>query len=140
MTSIPEPADPFEDDGLPAGEDGLPGKIITGDAQDGIVPPADHAIAVDDFGTTPREMAEGESLTDRLDELDGSPAGRATTRRRGHIRFGRTEPGESERTLPLDERSQGLADQRTLSVVPVRRWASARRSSSRVGVVRTLVS
>jgi hypothetical protein len=55
MTSIPEPADPFEDDGLPAGEDGLPGKIITGDAQDGIVPPADHAIAVDDFGTTARD-------------------------------------------------------------------------------------
>lgn len=68
MTSrIPEPADPFEEEGLPVGEDGLPGKIITGDAQDGIVPPADHAVAVDDFGTTAREMAEGEPLADRLD-------------------------------------------------------------------------
>lgn len=68
MTSrIPEPADPFEGDGLPVGEDGLSGKILTGDAQDGIVPPADHAFAVDDFGTTAREMAEGEPLADRLD-------------------------------------------------------------------------
>jgi hypothetical protein len=67
MTSrIPEPADPFEEEGLAAGEDGLPGKWITGDAQDGMVPPHDYPVAVDEYGVTAEEQALGEPLDLRL--------------------------------------------------------------------------
>jgi hypothetical protein len=67
MTSrIPAPADPFEEEGLPAGEDGLPGKLITGDAQDGMEPPHDYPLAVDEYGVTAEEQALGEPLDLRL--------------------------------------------------------------------------
>lgn len=63
---IPEPADPFEEEGLPVGEDGLPGKLITGDAQDGMEPPHDYPVAVNEYGTTAEEQALGEPLDLRL--------------------------------------------------------------------------
>ncbi len=63
---IPDPADPFEEEGLPAGEDGLPGKLITGDAQDGMEPPHDFPMAVDEYGITAAEQARGEPLDLRL--------------------------------------------------------------------------
>lgn len=67
MTSrIPEPADPFEEEGLAGTEDGLPSKRITGDAQDGMEPPHDYPLAVDDYGTTAAEQASGEPLDLRL--------------------------------------------------------------------------
>lgn len=67
MTSrIPEPADPFEEEGLAAGEDGLPGKRITGDAQDGMAPPQDYPVGVDEYGITAGEQAVGEPLDLRL--------------------------------------------------------------------------
>lgn len=67
MTSrIPEPADPFEEEGLPGSEDGLPGKRITGDAQDGMVPPHDYPLAVDEYGITAEEQSLGEPLDLRL--------------------------------------------------------------------------
>ena len=40
---IPDPVDPYEDAGLPATDDALPGKLITGDVQDDVVVPTDHA-------------------------------------------------------------------------------------------------
>jgi len=70
---IPEPADPFEEEGLAQGaDDGLPGKRITGDPQDDMVVPGDRPTAVDDFGTTASEEHEGEPLDLRLsrDEPD----------------------------------------------------------------------
>lgn len=67
MTSrIPEPADPFEEEGLAGQEDGLPGKRITGDAQEGIEPPHDYPVAVEEYGTTALEQSEGEPLELRI--------------------------------------------------------------------------
>ena len=67
MTSrIPDPADPFEEEGLASQEPGLAGKRITGDPQDDFVVPGDDPTAVDDFGTTALEQQEGEPLDLRL--------------------------------------------------------------------------
>ena len=38
----PDPADPYEDAGLPATDDALPGKLITGDVQDDVSRPLDQ--------------------------------------------------------------------------------------------------
>lgn len=65
MTSrIPDPGDP--DEGVPGLQSGLPAKRITGDAQDDMIPPADAPVAADRFGTTAAELAQGESLDERL--------------------------------------------------------------------------
>lgn len=67
MTSrIPDPADPMEEEGLPALQDGLPSKEITGDVQDGVAVPGDRPLAVEDYGTTAAEEAAGEPLDRRL--------------------------------------------------------------------------
>jgi hypothetical protein len=65
---IPDPPDPYEDAGLPATDDALPGKLITGDAQDDVVVPTDHATYVNDWGTTDLEAELGEPLGMRLAE------------------------------------------------------------------------
>lgn len=64
---IPEPADPFEEEGIPTQGDGLPQKRIAGDWQDGLEPPHDFFMAADDYGTTAREQSEGEALSMRVD-------------------------------------------------------------------------
>lgn len=81
MTSrIPEPGSRMEDEGLPDLGDTLPGKEVTGDAQEGFSAPGDIQTATEDvdevgtvgvtgpeeFGTTAREQAEGEPHTSRL--------------------------------------------------------------------------
>lgn len=63
---IGEPADPYEEEGLPATDNALPGKQITGDPQDDMVVPGDEPTAVDDYGTTAAEQLEGEPLDLRL--------------------------------------------------------------------------
>ena|SRR5437868_4760172 len=63
---IPDPADPMEEEGLPAMQEALPEKEITGDAQDGVAIPADEPQAVEDYGTTAAEEAAGEPLDGRL--------------------------------------------------------------------------
>lgn len=63
---IPQPADPFEEEGLPALNDGLPAKRVTGDAQDGIAAPRDSSAVAEDFGTTAAEQHAGEPLDLRL--------------------------------------------------------------------------
>lgn len=63
---IPEPADPFEEEGLPVSEDGLPSKRITGDTQDGMIAPHDYPLAVDEYGVTAAEQERGEPLDLRL--------------------------------------------------------------------------
>ena len=56
MTSrIPEPPSPMEAEGIP-----------DPDAGEEMEPPHDTATAVDDFGTTPAEVHEGESLDGRI--------------------------------------------------------------------------
>ena len=79
---IPDPGDPYEDEGLPATDNALPGKQITGDAQDDIPVPGDVPLAVDDYGTTASEQQAGEPLELRvareepevLDAVDREPA------------------------------------------------------------------
>ena len=75
MTSrIPDPADPFEEEGLASQEPGLAGKRITGDPQDDMVVPRDTPVAVDDYGTTAAEephLLERAATTD-ADESEDS--------------------------------------------------------------------
>lgn len=67
MTSrLPDPADPYEEEGLASPNADLPGKRITGDPQDDMAVPGDEPVAVDDFGTTAEEEAAGEPLDLRL--------------------------------------------------------------------------
>lgn len=80
MTSrIPDPADPFEEEGLasPDPEDG--GKRITGDPQEEMATPGDRPIAVNDFGTTAEEEIAGEPLDGRLAREEPDLLERAVT-------------------------------------------------------------
>jgi hypothetical protein len=65
-TRTPDPADPYEEAGLPATDDALPGKLITGDVQDDVVVPNDRPTYVDQYGTTDLEAELGEPLGERL--------------------------------------------------------------------------
>jgi hypothetical protein len=65
-TNTPDPADPYEEAGLPATDDALPGKLITGDVQDDVVVPNERPLYVDEYGTTDREESLGEPLGGRL--------------------------------------------------------------------------
>ncbi len=68
MTSrIPEPPSDAEAEGIPVLGDNEPEQEVTGDPGEGMEPPHDTAMAVDDFGTTEGEMAQGEPLDERLD-------------------------------------------------------------------------
>lgn len=67
MTSrIPEPPSGMEAEGIPDMGFTADTQEVTGEAGEGMEPPRDVALAVDDFGTTPREMHDGESLDGRL--------------------------------------------------------------------------
>jgi len=63
---IPDPADPFEEQGLasPDPDDGA--KRITGDVQEEVAVPAERPVAVNDFGTTLDEERTDEPLDQRL--------------------------------------------------------------------------
>ncbi|HEX4655656.1 MAG TPA: DUF5709 domain-containing protein [Mycobacteriales bacterium] len=63
---IPEPVDPFEEEGLasPDPEDGA--KRITGDVQEEIAVPGEVPTAVTDYGTTAAEASADEPLAGRL--------------------------------------------------------------------------
>ena len=77
---IPDPADPFEEEGLAQGaEDGLPGKRITGDPQDDMVVPGDNPVAVDDYGTTATEEQSGEPFDLKLSREQPDLLERAAT-------------------------------------------------------------
>ena len=75
---IPDPADPFEEEGLASQEPGLAGKRITGDPQDDMPVPGDEPTAVDDFGTTAAEEREGEPLDLRLSREEPDLGARAS--------------------------------------------------------------
>jgi hypothetical protein len=74
---IPDPADPFEEEGLASQEPGLAGKRITGDPQDDFAVPGDEPMAVDDYGTTAAEERAGEPLDLRLAREQPDLAARA---------------------------------------------------------------
>ena len=63
---IPDPADPFEEEGLASPDPDDAGKRITGDVQEEVAVPAERPVAVEDFGTTAAEEIAGESLDGRL--------------------------------------------------------------------------
>lgn len=62
---VPDVPDGLQDEGLPQG-DTQESKEATGDPQEGIFMPRDRSVAVEDYGTTEEEEAEGESLDGRL--------------------------------------------------------------------------
>ena len=67
MTSrIPEPPSEAEAEGIPDPGFSDPTQIIAGDTEATMEPPHDTAIAVDEWGTTAAEQAEGEPLDTRL--------------------------------------------------------------------------
>jgi hypothetical protein len=67
MTSrIPEKPSEHEAEGLPDPGYADPGQLESGDTEATTEPPHDTAVAVDDFGTTAREIADGESLDRRI--------------------------------------------------------------------------
>jgi hypothetical protein len=57
---------PFEDEGQADPDPMELEQVLTGQGEGTIEPPHDTAMAVDDFGTTPAEMHDGESLDGRL--------------------------------------------------------------------------
>ena len=63
---IPEPPSEAEAEGIPDPGFSDPTQIVAGDTEATIEPPHDTAIAVDDWGTTAAEQAEGEPLDSRL--------------------------------------------------------------------------
>jgi hypothetical protein len=63
---VTEPSDPFEDEGLPDPAAPEPEQLATGQAEGTMEPPHDTPLAVDEYGTTPAEMREGEPLDGRL--------------------------------------------------------------------------
>ena len=63
---IPEPPSDAEAEGIPDPGFSDPGQLAAGDTEATIEPPHDTAIAVDEWGTTAAEQAEGEPLDVRL--------------------------------------------------------------------------
>ena len=63
---IPEKPSEAEAEGIPDPGFADPGRLIAGDTEATMEPPHDTGIAVDEYGTTAREQAEGEPLDLRL--------------------------------------------------------------------------
>ena len=63
----------LDEEGLPELEEQPPGKILSGDTHEGLVPPRDYPQAVDDHGTTPGEEARGETLAQRVAREEPEP-------------------------------------------------------------------
>jgi hypothetical protein len=76
---IPDPADPFEEEGQASQEPGLAGKRITGDPQDDMPVAADRPVAVTDYGTTAAEESVDEPLDRRLSREEPDLLDRAKT-------------------------------------------------------------
>ena len=61
-----EPTSAFEDEGLPDLDAQEPEQMATGQMEGAVEPPHDTPMAVEDFGTTPAEQHDGQSLDGRL--------------------------------------------------------------------------
>jgi hypothetical protein len=97
-----------EDEGIPDHGGPAPGKRETGDAQEGLLPPADEPRAAEGFGTTAEEQREGEPLEEKLSEeapdrpsQNRPPLGRLV------------EPGSGVTDEEKDEISEEAEDDRT---------------------------
>lgn len=74
---IPDPADPFEEEGLASPDPEYAAKRITGDPQEEIAVPAEQPLAVTDYGTTLDEERSDEPLDGRLAREEPDMIGRA---------------------------------------------------------------
>lgn len=63
---LPDPASRDEAEGIPDQQELTAAQLATGQDEGLLEPPHDTALAVEDFGTTPAEQHEGESLDGRL--------------------------------------------------------------------------
>lgn len=63
---IPQPPSRMEAEGIPDPGFTSDAQEVTGDAGYGMEPPHDTALAAEDFGTTPAEVHDGESLDGRI--------------------------------------------------------------------------
>jgi hypothetical protein len=63
---IPEPPSEMEAEGVPDPGFAPENELVTGQGESTMEPPHDTPLAADDFGTTARELHDGESLTGRL--------------------------------------------------------------------------
>lgn len=61
----PDPRSRFEDEGIPDLQEGTPGQQWAQDPQEAPLP-GDRPVGLDEYGTTTREMREGEPLDQRL--------------------------------------------------------------------------
>src|SRR3954454_11766355 len=89
----------FEEEGIPDPVDLTPEQEATGQLELTNEPPHDFPMAVDEFGTTPAEQHDGESLTGRLgreqpDVLEAADAYPEEPREVGRL----VEPDEGVRT------------------------------------------
>ncbi|HET7310056.1 MAG TPA: DUF5709 domain-containing protein [Mycobacteriales bacterium] len=92
---IPDPSDPFEDEGQASQEPGLAGKRITGDPQDDMPVAGDTPVGVTEYGTTAAEEAAGEPLDVRLSREEPDLLERAAT-------TGADESEDADQPYPVD--------------------------------------
>lgn len=55
----------LEEEGIPELEDQPPGKVLSGETPEGIVPPRDYPLGAEEYGTTAAEEAIGETVAVR---------------------------------------------------------------------------
>lgn len=110
----PDPRSRFEDEGIPDLQEGTPGQQWAEDPQE-MPLPGDRPLGLDEYGTTPNEMREGESMGGRLSrevpDVDvrsgtepgtGDPADYATVNPAQPGRYGTAEPGQAGRLVDPD--------------------------------------
>ncbi len=67
-------SDELDAEGIPDLDDSLPEKEITGDAQEGLVPPSDHKLAPDDiYARDTLEQRLREEVPDRIRDQEETP-------------------------------------------------------------------
>jgi len=81
MADEPEHERTLDEEGVPDLEGPLPGKVATGDPQEGLSPPNDRPRAATDWGVTAEEQREGESIAQRVErevpDVDEAPSASA---------------------------------------------------------------
>ncbi|MFI7033235.1 DUF5709 domain-containing protein [Microbispora rosea] len=110
----PDPRSRFEDEGIPDLQEGTPGQQWAEDPQE-MPLPGDRPLGLDEYGTTPNEMREGESIGGRLSrevpDADvrfgtepgtGDPADYVTVDPAQPGRYGTAEPGQAGRLVDPD--------------------------------------
>jgi hypothetical protein len=63
---LDRPAPDTVEDGIPATEEVLEEQLLTGDIEEGPIPPVDHPLALDEWGVVAAEERMGEPLDRRL--------------------------------------------------------------------------